>query len=62
MADIPAFAESTASRDTDRDADAVERHACPRCGVEAGSPCRSRGGAVAGTYQGVEEPRNSGWR
>ncbi|MEV1248685.1 recombinase family protein [Nonomuraea sp. NPDC050022] len=33
-----------------RDADEVERHACPRCGVEAGSPCRSRSGAVAGTY------------
>jgi hypothetical protein len=33
-----------------RDGDDVELHACPRCGVRPGSPCRSRGGAVAGTY------------
>ncbi|MFI9598113.1 recombinase family protein [Nonomuraea sp. NPDC052265] len=33
-----------------RDADEVERHPCPRCTVAAGSPCRSRSGAVAGTY------------
>ena len=33
-----------------RDADEVERHPCPRCAVAAGSPCRSRSGAVAGTY------------
>lgn len=32
------------------DADDVERHPCPRCRVEPGSPCRSRSGAVAGTY------------
>jgi hypothetical protein len=32
------------------DADEVERHPCPRCLVEPGSPCRSRSGAVAGTY------------
>lgn len=32
------------------DADEVERHACPRCKVEPGSPCRSRSGAVASTY------------
>ncbi|MFI6523744.1 recombinase family protein [Streptomyces uncialis] len=32
------------------DADDVERHPCPRCGAASGSPCRSRGGAVAGTY------------
>ncbi|MFF9396194.1 zinc finger domain-containing protein [Streptomyces griseoluteus] len=32
------------------DADDVERQPCPRCGVQAGSPCRSRGGAVAGAY------------
>jgi DNA invertase Pin-like site-specific DNA recombinase len=30
------------------DADDVERHPCPRCGVQSGSPCRSRAGAVAG--------------
>ena len=33
-----------------RDADEVEAHPCPRCSVEAGSPCRSRSGAVAGSY------------
>ncbi|WP_435832008.1 recombinase family protein [Nonomuraea fuscirosea] len=33
-----------------RDADEVERHPCPRCAVAPGSPCRSRSGAVAGTY------------
>ncbi|WP_369367814.1 recombinase family protein [Streptomyces sp. CG4] len=33
-----------------RDADDVERHPCPRCDVQPGSPCRSRGGAVAGAY------------
>ncbi|MET7664734.1 recombinase family protein [Streptomyces sp. NPDC005463] len=32
------------------DADDVERHLCPRCRAEPGSPCRSRSGAVAGTY------------
>lgn len=32
------------------DADEVERRPCPRCGVQPGSPCRSRSGAVAGTY------------
>ncbi|MFE0153664.1 recombinase family protein [Nonomuraea sp. NPDC059007] len=42
----PAASEDT----TGRDADEVERHPCPRCGVSAGSPCRSRSGAIAGTY------------
>jgi len=32
------------------DADDVERHRCPRCTAGPGSPCRSRSGAVAGTY------------
>ncbi|GLZ37197.1 recombinase family protein [Actinokineospora sp. NBRC 105648] len=32
------------------DADEVERHPCPRCAVQPGSPCRSRSGAVATTY------------
>jgi DNA invertase Pin-like site-specific DNA recombinase len=35
---------------TAADADEVERHRCSRCGVQPGSPCRSRSGAVAGTY------------
>ncbi|WP_426943052.1 zinc finger domain-containing protein [Arthrobacter russicus] len=35
---------------TPTDADEVERQPCPRCLVEAGSPCRSRSGTVAGTY------------
>lgn len=35
---------------TNSDADDVERHDCPRCGVQPGSPCRSRSGAVAGIY------------
>ncbi|WP_037853639.1 hypothetical protein [Streptomyces sp. NRRL S-340] len=32
------------------DVDDVEQHACPKCDVQPGSPCRSRGGAVASAY------------
>ncbi|MFF1411208.1 hypothetical protein ACFVX6_15675 [Streptomyces sp. NPDC058289] len=32
------------------EADDIERHPCPRCDAAPGSPCRSRSGAVAGTY------------
>jgi DNA invertase Pin-like site-specific DNA recombinase len=36
---------------TDRsDADDVERHTCPKCDAQPGSPCRSRGGAVTSSY------------
>lgn len=35
---------------TYEDAEAVERHACPRCGVQAGSPCRTNNETVAPTY------------
>ncbi|GAA4235290.1 hypothetical protein FHR32_006730 [Streptosporangium album] len=41
-------ADSGTADDVTRDADEVERHSCPRCDVELGSPCRSRSGA--GTY------------
>ncbi|MFF9690984.1 recombinase family protein [Streptomyces sp. NPDC014623] len=32
------------------DADDVERHTCPKCDAQPGSPCRSRGGAVTSAY------------
>ncbi|MFI1650426.1 hypothetical protein ACH4XT_26275 [Streptomyces avidinii] len=45
------------------DEDDVERHPCPRCAAETGSPCRSRAGAVAGTYHtGAASPRRPGSR
>ncbi|MGW0769221.1 recombinase family protein [Streptomyces sp. NPDC002676] len=41
----------TGPQDTiESDADDVERHDCPRCGVQPGSPCGPRSGAVAGLY------------
>ncbi|MGW0068113.1 zinc finger domain-containing protein [Streptosporangium sandarakinum] len=43
-------ADSGTADDVTRDADEVERRPCPRCDVPSGSPCRSRSGAVAGTY------------
>ncbi|MGW7478026.1 recombinase family protein [Nonomuraea muscovyensis] len=41
---------SAIAEERTRDANEVERHPCPRCAVAPGSPCRSRSGAVAGTY------------
>ncbi|MFF2653603.1 recombinase family protein [Streptomyces sp. NPDC058045] len=35
---------------TIEDAEAVERHPCPRCGVPAGSACRTNNDTVAPTY------------
>ncbi|MEE1791078.1 recombinase family protein [Streptomyces sp. BE308] len=32
------------------DADDIEQHTCPKCEAQPGSPCRSRGGAVASAY------------
>ncbi|MEU2366735.1 recombinase family protein [Streptomyces noursei] len=32
------------------DADDIEQNACPKCDAQPGSPCRSRGGAVASAY------------
>ncbi|MFJ2899081.1 recombinase family protein [Streptomyces sp. NPDC087218] len=40
----------TPSLSEQSDADDVERHACPRCNAQPGSPCRSRGGSVASAY------------
>ncbi|GGT46190.1 hypothetical protein GCM10010176_106670 [Nonomuraea spiralis] len=42
--------DSGIADDITRDADDVERHRCPRCDVEPGPPCRSRSGAIVGTY------------
>jgi hypothetical protein len=57
MVDVPqprenavSAADSGTADDVTRDGDEVERHPCPRCDVAPGSPCRSRSGAVAGTY------------
>ncbi|MGW3499084.1 zinc finger domain-containing protein [Streptomyces sp. NPDC001020] len=38
------------SRTDASEADDVERHACPKCDAQPGSPCRSRGGAVTSAY------------
>lgn len=52
-AGVPSAADPVdpvAADDPARDAGEVERHPCPRCDVESGAPCRSRSGAVAGSY------------
>lgn len=41
---------TTPTPDPSADAEAVERHACPRCGSPAGSPCRTNNGTVAPSY------------
>ncbi|WP_443049312.1 zinc finger domain-containing protein [Streptomyces sp. NBC_00316] len=40
----------TPSPSEQSDADDVERHACPKCDTQPGSPCRSRSGAVTSAY------------
>jgi hypothetical protein len=46
----PAHDRGADPAEATRDADEVEFHPCPRCDVQPGSPCRSRSGAVVGTY------------
>ena len=43
-------AQAVAPSVSAQDADLVERHDCPGCGVPAGSPCRTRGGTTTAVY------------
>ncbi|SEB30005.1 recombinase family protein [Streptomyces melanosporofaciens] len=51
MCENPGPAPQPPSPTDPSDADDVERHACPKCDAQPGSPCRSRGGAVASAYR-----------
>jgi len=50
VADLPATPESASGAADGRDADEIERHPCPRCGVDPGS--RGMSPPVIRTVQG----------